>query len=203
MGQCVKWRSSALAAAAILQIIRTEILWPVNCQNFGGLIIVMTIRRKGLRSMRRRYVLALLPAIAVIAAASVNGTVTYYKDVLPILQDRCQGCHRPNQLAPNSFLTYRETRPWAEAIKQVVAARKMPPAWSEEVATAPPISHSGLTPREIYMIVTWVEQGAVEGDPHDAPPPLYFEQTRLLQPNRGCSEPDSGSLVVSTLQDSL
>jgi hypothetical protein len=79
----------------------------------------------------------------------------------------------------------------------------MPPAWSEEVANAARISHSGLTPREIYTIVTWVDQGAVEGDPHNAPPPLYFEQARLVQPNRGCSEPDSRSLVVSVPQDSL
>src|SRR3712207_8813072 len=40
---------------------------------------------------------------------------TFHKDVLPILQQRCQGCHRPGEAAPMSFLTYKETRPWATA----------------------------------------------------------------------------------------
>jgi hypothetical protein len=125
--------------------------------------------------MRRRYMLALLPGIAVIATASVNGTFTYYKDVLPILQDHCQSCHQPNGMAPSSFLTYWETRPWAATIEQVVTVHKMPPEWSEGVAVIPKHTNGGLTPREIYTIVIWVEQGAPEGDAHDAPFPIYFE----------------------------
>ena len=33
--------------------------------------------------------------------------VTFSKDVLPILQKNCQSCHRPGEIAPMSFLTYR------------------------------------------------------------------------------------------------
>src|ERR1051325_84655 len=58
---------------------------------------------------------------------ATTGTVTFYKDVLPILQARCQSCHRPGEAAPMSFLTYRETRPWAKAIREAVLTRKMPP----------------------------------------------------------------------------
>lgn len=128
--------------------------------------------------MRHCYWLSLLLGIAAIAAASVNATVTYYKDVLPILQTHCQSCHRPNQLAPISFLTYRETRPWAEEIQLAVTSRKMPPPWTEESVLVPRTNHGGLTVQEVHTIIAWVEQGAVEGDPHDAPPPLYFYQAR-------------------------
>jgi hypothetical protein len=62
--------------------------------------------------MKQPYLLVLYPLIAAFAGASVNATVTYYKDVLPILQIHCQSCHGPDHLAPISFLTYRETRPW-------------------------------------------------------------------------------------------
>src|SRR3954471_11726573 len=54
-------------------------------------------------------------------------TVTFNKDVLPILQRNCQTCHRPGEIAPMSFLTYKDARPWAKAMKQAVVSREMPP----------------------------------------------------------------------------
>ena len=45
-------------------------------------------------------------------------TVTFHKDVEPILQRNCQSCHRPGQAAPMSLLTYQSARPWAKAMKQ-------------------------------------------------------------------------------------
>ena len=53
--------------------------------------------------------------------------VTFAKDVAPILQQKCQTCHRPGTVAPMSLLTYEDTRPWARAIKYRVSQRIMPP----------------------------------------------------------------------------
>ena len=36
---------------------------------------------------------------------------TFYKDVLPILQDKCQSCHRTGEPAPMPLVTYEQTRP--------------------------------------------------------------------------------------------
>jgi len=58
---------------------------------------------------------------------SSSGSATFYKDVLPILQTKCQTCHRPGENAPMSFLTYESTRPWAKAMKAATSSRKMPP----------------------------------------------------------------------------
>ena len=44
-------------------------------------------------------------------------------------------------------------------------------------------NHGGLTAPEISTIVAWVEQGAVAGDPHDAPPPFCFGQARQNEPS--------------------
>src|SRR5262244_2907358 len=74
-------------------------------------------------------VLAVL-AMAAVATAQPS-TVTFSKDVLPILQKNCQACHRPGQIGPMSLLSYQEARPWAKAIKAAVATRKMPP-WSAD-----------------------------------------------------------------------
>src|SRR5258706_15816472 len=61
------------------------------------------------------------------AARAPQGQVTFAKDVLPILQKRCQDCHRPGSIAPMSLLTYQDVRPWVRAIKTRTENREMPP----------------------------------------------------------------------------
>ena len=56
-----------------------------------------------------------------------NKVPTFTEDIAPILQARCQDCHRPNAMAPMSLLTYEETRPWARSMKERVVKRQMPP----------------------------------------------------------------------------
>jgi len=60
-------------------------------------------------------------------AADAPKELTFYKDVLPVLQTRCQECHRAGEAAPMAFLTYQETRPWAKAIRDAMLSGKMPP----------------------------------------------------------------------------
>src|SRR5208283_2814975 len=59
--------------------------------------------------------------------AVTSRPVTFHKDIEPILQNRCQGCHRPGEIAPMPLLNYAETRPWAKAIREAVLTGKMPP----------------------------------------------------------------------------
>ena len=78
--------------------------------------------------MKRAWIAALFcGGVALAANTSSSATVTFDKDVLPILQKNCQSCHRPGQIAPMSFLTYTEARPWAKAMKVAVVTKKMPP----------------------------------------------------------------------------
>ena len=51
--------------------------------------------------------------------ATTHESPTFYRDVRPILQMRCQECHQPGQIAPMPFLTYKQTRPWAKAIREI------------------------------------------------------------------------------------
>lgn len=127
--------------------------------------------------MKRMWWIGLLAGTCATATATITATVTFYRDVLPILQNHCQSCHRPGQMAPISFLTYKETRPWAESIKYVVVGKRMPP-WFVENRAIPTASHPSLRVRDIETIVKWVDEGAVAGDPKDAPPPLYDQQGR-------------------------
>jgi hypothetical protein len=114
------------------------------------------------------------------AAESPN--VTYNKDVLPILQMHCQTCHRPGQIAPISFLTYQETRPWAKRMKEMVVTRKMPP-WFADPQFGHFLNDRSLTQNEINTIVKWANGDALEGDPKDAPPPVKWPEGWQLQPD--------------------
>ena len=123
----------------------------------------------------------LIGLASAVASASSGGeaTATYYKDVLPIIQENCQTCHRPGGrnlsglVAPMSFMTYEETRPWARAIERKVEAREMPP-WFASAPKGVFANERGLTDPEIRTIVEWVEAGAPSGDVADAPPARLF-----------------------------
>ena len=88
---------------------------------------------------------------------------TYTKDVAPILMNRCVGCHRPGEVAPMAFTNYKETRPWAKAIKSAVVARKMP-VWLADPSHGTFRNDRRLSNAEIATISSWVDAGAPEGD---------------------------------------
>src|SRR5438094_10212016 len=52
---------------------------------------------------------------------------TFTKDVMPILQERCQTCHRPGEIAPMSLMSFQEVRPWPPAIRETVLGRATAP----------------------------------------------------------------------------
>jgi hypothetical protein len=116
--------------------------------------------------MRLAYLLAL--SAPVLAAAPV-----FHKDVLPILQKNCQSCHRPGEAGPMPFLTYKETRPWAKAIREEVRLHKMPP-WFADPAHGSFQNDRRLSEREIDTLAAWADNGAPEGNPTDAPTPVAF-----------------------------
>ena len=136
-----------------------------------------------MRIQARTLVVAMLLGIlALIAApshAANEGAVTYYKDVLPRIEDNCQSCHQPEGLnlggviAPMSFMSYEETRPWARAIARKVEAHEMPP-WFASAPTGVFSNERGLTDAEIDTIVSWVDAGAPAGDKADAQTPRQF-----------------------------
>src|ERR1051325_4691177 len=77
------------------------------------------------------FVLGFMAPPATAAGGESDKPVTFYKDVLPILQQNCQSCHRPGQIGPFSMLTYKELRPWAKAIKAAVIEKKIQPGFAD------------------------------------------------------------------------
>lgn len=113
--------------------------------------------------------------LIVCGEALAAGAVTFNKDVLPILQHNCQRCHRPGNIAPMSLLTYDAARPWAKAMKAAVVSRKMPP-WFADPQYGHFSNDPSLKQEEIDTIAEWVDSGAPQGDPKDAPPPIEWPE---------------------------
>jgi peroxiredoxin len=120
-----------------------------------------------------------------------TGTVTFTKHVAPILQNRCQECHRPGQIGPMPLLSYRQAASWSETIKEVIEEGRMPP-WHAD----PKIGHFSndrrLSKEEKDTLLTWIAQGCPKGDDKDLPPPRTFD------PKWKIGTPD---LVVSMAED--
>jgi len=97
---------------------------------------------------------------------------TFAKDIAPILQAKCQDCHRKGTAAPMSLVTYQEVRPWAKAIRERVVTRNMPPWHIDKTVGIQSFQNDrSLTDGQINTIVRWVDTGAPLGDPKDLPPP--------------------------------
>jgi peroxiredoxin len=118
-----------------------------------------------------------------------KGTITFYRDVLPIIQKNCQECHRPGAVGPFALMTYKQAVNWADDIKEYTQQRKMPP-WK-------PVEGPGfrgerkLSDKEIETLAAWVDGGMAEGDAKEAPPPRQFvEGWQLGQPDLVLTVPE-------------
>ncbi|MBI3694913.1 MAG: thiol-disulfide isomerase [Acidobacteria bacterium] len=138
---------------------------------------------------------------AVLALPASGAEVTFYKDVLLILQQRCQTCHRPGEIGPMALETYKDTRPWAKAIREAVILKRMPP-WHADSQYGRFRNDLSLPPREIETLVVWVDGGAREGEPADAPPPRRFTQGwRIPQPDAVFELPEEVRIPASGTLD--
>lgn len=116
-------------------------------------------------------------------AATVATNVTFSRDVAPIIQKHCQNCHRPGEVAPMAFMTYKDVRPWAKSIREVTARRAMPP-WFADPKHGEFSNDYSLSPKEIETLAAWADTGAKEGDSKDMPPtPAYVTGWNIGKPD--------------------
>ncbi len=130
-------------------------------------------------------------------AGGEQDEVTWSADVAAIFQEKCMECHRPDSIAPMSLLTYDQAKMFAPIIRYRVENRVMPP-WhvNPDVGVQNFTNDRGLSAEQRATILAWVDQGALEGDPSEAPAPLVFEEALewRLADQMG-SEPD---LIVAS-----
>jgi hypothetical protein len=107
--------------------------------------------------------------------------VTYYRDVAPILQAHCQGCHRPGEVGPFRLDDYKQAVKWSADIKNYTRDRAMPP-WKPMEADHAFADDRRLSDQDIATLAAWVDAGSPEGDRKDAPPAATFVSGWQLGP---------------------
>ena len=104
------------------------------------------------------------------ASASDKATVTFAKDVAPIIFNKCATCHRPGEPVPMSLTSFQEVRPWAKAVKEQILERSMPPWYADPASSLKFRNERRLSQKEIDTIIAWVDAGSPKGDDADLPP---------------------------------
>jgi hypothetical protein len=125
---------------------------------------------------------------------------TFYRDVLPILLERCQVCHRADGIAPMALDTYEQTRPFAAAIAASVAAKTMPP-WFADPRIGRFANDPSLTAAQIATLVAWAHAGEPAGIPGEPYPPRNWtggwsirQPELVLKMPHGVSLPPTGDV---------
>ncbi|NND95920.1 MAG: redoxin domain-containing protein [Pirellulaceae bacterium] len=117
-----------------------------------------------------------------------------WSDISPIIQRKCQACHRTGGVGPFSLATYEEAVRHTEMIAEVVTDRRMPPLAGivdDQFGTFS--NHPTLTDEELEMVVQWCRGGANAGDGSDGPSTVDFGSTDLI------ADPD----VVLEMQEAV
>ena len=117
-----------------------------------------------------------LPLVALAASRSTTGPAkppSFTRDVAPVIQQKCAGCHRVGGVAPFALDSARGISARAPLIAAMVGARLMPP-WPPGAKSPAYVGEAQrtLTASERATIRSWVEAGARVDGPALEPLPL-------------------------------
>jgi len=130
--------------------------------------------------------------LVLLCAAGLNLTahdfgsaqITWNREVSRIVYEHCASCHREGGTS-FSLMTYREAQPYADAIKDSVLARRMPP-WGAVKGFGEFRNDRGLTQEQVELVTDWVVGGMLKGNnPNVLPKPPKFEAAAAFHPPPG------------------
>ena len=121
--------------------------------------------------MSRLIYLSLLSLAALVGGSAFSwrprpeesATVTYAKDIAPIINRSCVSCHHDNSVAPFSLIGYDNAKKWASNIAVVTGERVMPP-WKAAPGYGEFLDDHQLSDDEIALLKKWYDGGAPRGD---------------------------------------
>jgi hypothetical protein len=138
-----------------------------------------------LRPIRKLATSFLLLPVLTSAHEPITTKLTWTLEISRIVYKHCASCHHEGGAAPMSLITYDEARPWAKAIRDEVAERRMPP-WGAVKGFGQFRDDRSLADPEIEMLVLWVEGGAPKGDDIYLPRvPVFPAVSKSARPTRG------------------
>lgn len=103
-----------------------------------------------------------------------TATLTYYQDAKPIVDARCAGCHVDGGIGPFALTTYDDLFRFLADVQVAVATDRMPP-WKPADCCRDLAHDRSLTADEKAIVLAWIAQGALPGDPAAESPPLDID----------------------------
>src|SRR5262245_40836894 len=160
---------SCIAAVVLLSKTNERFAWTPGQ--------VFSCRRRNIRRAMRT-VCAVVLAIAAgqwVASTAVAGhgfgsAITWNREISRLVYDRCASCHRPSGEA-FSLMTYQDIQPRANAVKDAVLARRMPP-WGAVKGFGHFRNDQSLSQEQIELVTKWVDGGIRRGNNPKMLPPL-------------------------------
>jgi hypothetical protein len=101
-----------------------------------------------------------------------DGTVTWSKDIAPLVNEKCVGCHHDGGIAPFSMERYTDVVPYAGLMAKETEEGTMPPWLAEDTDECVPRfgwkNDIRLTADQKALIRAWADDEAPEGDAQHA-----------------------------------
>jgi mono/diheme cytochrome c family protein len=135
-----------------------------------------------LYSKHMRYLPALCVVLWLCTRPVAAETVTFNRQIAPIIYNNCSSCHRPGEAAPFSLLSYQDVMKKGQIIAAVTSSRLMPP-WKAEPASYSYRDERRLKDSDIALIDQWVKQGMPEGDSPKPASPKFASGWQLGEPD--------------------
>ncbi|MEM9458514.1 MAG: monooxygenase [Myxococcota bacterium] len=95
-------------------------------------------------------------------------TYTYWRDAKSIIDAKCANCHQPDDIAPFPLVNYDDVQAVAAVLPASLQGQTMPP-WPPDSSCQDYAHSRALDPQEQQVLLTWLDEGAPEGDPSQAP----------------------------------
>ena len=111
-----------------------------------------------------------------------KNSVTFNKQIAPILYANCTTCHHEGEVAPFALSSYEDARKRAKQIAMVTESRFMPP-WKSDEGREKFHDARRLSNQEIGLLAQWARDGAPRGTEPEPVAPTFAKGWRLGEPD--------------------
>ena len=144
----------------------------------------------------------LLLSLATVFSINNFAQVTWADDAAEVFFNNCTECHNPDGIGPNSLMTYPDAQTYGPLIQTYVQNGVMPP-WTADSSFQHYAQERILTQNERDVILDWISDGMLEGDPLQAPPAPVYNGEQMLSgvPDLVITAPNYMSKATATEDD--
>ena len=88
--------------------------------------------------------------------------ISYAKQVAPIIEKNCVGCHQQGSIGPFALDSYDKVKGFSPMIREVIRTDRMPP-YNADPHVGKFSDNKNLSPSDIKTLVHWIEAGSPRG----------------------------------------